>query len=97
LSIHVIGSSDIVIGFQLIGIKGIITEDPDEAKQKIIDISKSAKLSFIIIENKIAEKIEDFLDDFTLKNLNVLITTIPGIGETLPDLDSSSLLKKIIR
>jgi len=95
LDIHVIGSNDLIIGFQLIGIKGTRTESPAEAKEKILELSKTEDIIFIIIENSIARELEDFLKEFKLKHLNIIITEIPGINEKLPDFDSSKLLKSI--
>ncbi|MHA1309445.1 MAG: V-type ATP synthase subunit F [Candidatus Helarchaeota archaeon] len=95
MKIHLIGSKDIIIGFELIGIKGTVFEGKDETIDLIQKLIKSEDFVLLIIENFIYDQLEDFLDDIRIKNLNVIIVKIPGLNEEFPKFDPNKIYRQI--
>lgn len=99
MDIHVIGSKDILLGFELIGVNGIEVENKnlDHVKEKLLKFSEAKENVFIIIEQAIADSLGEFLIEFELDNLHLFIITIPGIDEEFPEFNSTEFLKNLIK
>ena len=93
LKIHVVGSEDTVIGFGLVGINGTIVKNPEEAKQLLETFTKPRKYDLIIINTRLLQGLEQFIDDYRLNSENPILFDIPD--ET--GIPIEHLLKKFVK
>ncbi|MHA1378294.1 MAG: V-type ATP synthase subunit F [Candidatus Helarchaeota archaeon] len=101
--LYVIGDRDTVIGFRLLGIEGQIIEDLESEitinnlKNLIADLQKRPKKGLLIINEKIAEIIEDLILEIRMNNEDIIVIEIPDrAGTKKPPLDLNYIMKKIV-
>lgn len=100
---HVIGFRDTVIGFRLLGIEGTIinnikNEDSiNQVKNLIKQLQRRQDYGLIIINEKIAEKLEDLILSIKINHENIIIIEIPDrSGSIKPRLDLNYIIQKVV-
>ncbi|MHA1278455.1 MAG: V-type ATP synthase subunit F [Candidatus Helarchaeota archaeon] len=77
LKIHAIGTEDTIIGFGLIGINGTVTTSPEKAKERLMELANSTEYDVLIINSKLLQGLEEFIDDYRLNPENPILVDIP--------------------
>ena len=75
---YVIGDKDLVLGFRLVGIKGIIVSNRDESLEALRRIIKEEDAKIIFISEELSVQIQDELDAIRSRNDGPLIVEILG-------------------
>lgn len=91
LGIYVIGSEDTVTGFGLIGISGRALNSAKDAQKLLIEIAQKKEYKIIIINRKLFEGIEEFIQNYRLNSENPILVEIPdetgvAVYESVKDL-----------
>ena len=74
---YMIGNEDFALGFQLIGIKGIIVLNSDEALKILKEIIKKEGSALIFISEELSSQIQEELDEIRSQS-DALIIEVPG-------------------
>lgn len=77
LKIYVIGSDDTVIGFGLIGINGTVVADPNSMKELLLRLTNPKQYDLIIINSRLLQGIEDFIENYRLNPENPILFDVP--------------------
>lgn len=86
MKIHVIGSEDTVIGFGLIGIEGTIMTNPEDVKDLLLKLRSPRQYDLIIINTKLLQGLEDFIEKYRLNADNPILFDIPDeTGVSMPE------------
>lgn len=97
-SVAVIGDVDTITGFKLGGVtKGYVVNTEDEAKKALDELIEN-KISIIIITQKIADEIREYINKTIGSEIVPMIIEIPDKnGESETDNDQMrSLIKRVI-
>jgi V/A-type H+-transporting ATPase subunit F len=97
-SVAVIGDSDTVIGFKLGGVKeGRVVKNDNDAEVALDELINN-DISIIIITEKIAENIREFIDKKVGSDVLPMIIEIPDkSGSSVGDSDPmNELIKRVI-
>jgi V/A-type H+-transporting ATPase subunit F len=74
----VIGDPDMVTGFRLVGVKGIIIFTVDEAWRALSKAIENVDVAVVIISEEFSTKMRDKIDKLRLSRIAPLIVEIPG-------------------
>jgi len=74
----VIGDRDMVIGFQLVGVRGVEVSSVEEAWRALSKAVKNVEVGVIIISEEFSTKMQDKIDELRLSRRIPLIVEIPG-------------------
>jgi V/A-type H+-transporting ATPase subunit F len=77
MKFYVIGDSDTVLGFQLVGLEGEEVRSPEEAQEALKKAFQIEGLGIIIITERIASTIRNLVDQYVYKATFPLIIEIP--------------------
>lgn len=77
LKVFVIGERDTVLGFSLIGIEGLATDDVDVAAKKLDDLLRDPNLGMILITSGIANKMIPTIENLKASAALPVILEIP--------------------
>jgi vacuolar-type H+-ATPase subunit F/Vma7 len=92
----VIGDFDMVTGFQLVGIKGIIVSTVDEARHTLLKAVEDVDIALIIISEDFSTQMRDSIDNLRLNRIAPLIVEIPGRSGPSGAIDISRIVHKAI-
>jgi V/A-type H+-transporting ATPase subunit F len=92
----VIGDFDIVTGFRLVGIKGVVVSTVDEARHTLLKAVEDIDVALIIISEDFSTKMRDSIDDLRLNRIAPLIVEIPGKSGPSGVIDMSNIVRKAI-
>jgi len=92
----VIGDCDMVTGFRLVGIKGVVVSTVDEARRTLSKAVESVDVALIIISEDFSTKMRDSIDNLRLNRIAPLIVEIPGRLGPSGAIDMSSIVRKAI-
>jgi vacuolar-type H+-ATPase subunit F/Vma7 len=73
----VIGDRDVVTGFSLVGVKGVVVSSVDEAWRALSKAVESVDTAIIIISEEFSSKMKDKIDGLRLNPIAPLIVEIP--------------------
>lgn len=92
----VIGDRDMVTGFRLVGIKGIVVSTVDEARRTLFKSVEDVDVAVIIIGEDFSTKIRDSIDKLRLDRIAPLIVELPGRSGPSGAIDMSAIVRKAI-
>jgi len=92
----VIGDCDMVTGFRLVGIKGVVVSTVDEARRTLSKAVESVDVALIIISEDFSTKMRDSIDKLRLNRIAPLIVELPGRLGPSSAIDMSSIVRKAI-
>lgn len=93
--IIVIGNEEITLLLGLLGIEGIIIEDPNKFIEKFNELKKNPSIGMIIIALNLPKMILDFVIDFKFNNRRPLIFVLPDIFES--NIENEDVILNIIK
>ncbi len=82
LKIHVIGTEDTVLGFGLIGISGTIAQNSEMVKQTLEQYANPKQYDLIIVNSRLLQGLEEFIDNYRLNSENPILFDIPDESGT---------------
>ena len=92
----VIGDYDVVTGFQLVGIKGVVVSTIDEARHTLLKAVEDVDVALIIVSEDFSTKMRDIIDDLRLNRIAPLIVEIPGRSGPSGEIDMSNIVREAI-
>jgi vacuolar-type H+-ATPase subunit F/Vma7 len=95
---YVIGDSDMITGFQLVGVEGVEATSTDEARQALNGALSRSDVGIIIIsEAFLADSaIRDEVDKIRQERVTPLILAIPGSKGPANEMQLSAMISKIL-
>jgi vacuolar-type H+-ATPase subunit F/Vma7 len=96
LHVIIIGGNDMVTGFQLVGMKGIIVSTVDEAKRALLKLVENIDVAIIIISETFSTKLRSTIDELRLNRIAPLIIELPGKSGLTSTIDMSRIVGKAI-
>ncbi len=95
VKIFTIGSKSFVTSFQLAGIPGKISENPQNALQEIKTLTDDSDVGLILVSDDITESINDELTALRAEK-STLVFALPAAGSEKSEVDYRVMLKKIL-
>ena len=95
MKVVTVGSKEFVTSFQLAGVSGTISNTPQDALEKIKELTDDANVGLVLVGDDISKPIEDQLTDLRSKK-STLVFSLPAVGSTKTDTDYRIMLKKIL-
>jgi len=97
LGLYVIGTGDTVVGFGLIGISGKVVHTARDAQKLLVELAQNKVYKIIIINSKLIDEIEEFVENYRLNPENPVLVEIPDeTGATAVYESVKDLLKRSI-
>ncbi len=78
---YVIGDEDLVLGFQLLGIRGIVISNEKEFPKILREIVSKKDAKIIFISEDLSSRFQEEIDSFRSKNYGLLIVEMPKKGK----------------
>jgi V/A-type H+-transporting ATPase subunit F len=95
VKIFTVGSKSFVTSFQLAGIPGKISEDPQKALQEIKTLTDDSDVGLVLVSDDITESINDELTTLRAEK-STLVFSLPAAGSKKTEVDYRVMLKKIL-
>ena len=76
-SVFVLGEADTVLGFSLIGIDGLATDDPDMATRKLDELRRDEDVGLILVTSGLAGRMRPALEHILAATALPLVFEIP--------------------
>ena len=92
----VIGDYDMVTGFRLVGINGVVVSTVAEAQHMLSKAVEDIDVALIIISEDFSTKIRNFVDELRLNRISPLIIELPGRSGPSGAIDMSTIVNKAI-
>ena len=92
----VIGDYDMVTGFRLVGIRGVVVSTVDEARYTLSKTVEDIDVALVIISEDFSTKIRNTVDELRLNRIAPLIIELPGRLGPSGAIDLSTILRKAI-
>jgi vacuolar-type H+-ATPase subunit F/Vma7 len=92
----VIGDTDMVSGFQLVGVKGKEAHSLEEAKQLFSDALKREDLAILIISEDFSSQMRKEIDETRLNLVSPLIVELPGRFGPKGEISMSEIVTKAL-
>jgi len=92
--ILVIGYDEVVLLLGLLGIEGIVLNNPDKFLKTFNNIIKKPSIGMVIVALDLPDDIVDFLIDFKLNNRRPFIFYLPDIFK--PNIENETIFLKRI-
>ena len=95
---YVIGDSDMITGFRLIGVEGIEVSTDNEALQALHTALTQSDIGFIIISEAFSNNplVREEVDKLRQERVTPLIVEIPGSKEEPNKIQLSDMVSKIL-
>ena len=95
---YVIGDSDMITGFRLVGVEGIEVTSADEAWQALNKALARGDLAIIIISEEYSTRpqLQETIDKIRRERRNPLIVEIPGSRGKPSEIRMSDLISKTL-
>ena len=84
MKILVIGNSEAVLGYSLVGVDGKAVDEPDEINLALDNAMRDPTLGIILITGDMAEKIRPRMDELQLHSTVPLVVEIPAPARVQP-------------
>ena len=95
VKIFTVGSKAFVTSFQLAGIPGKISENPQKAFQEIKTLTDDSDVGLVLVSDDITESINDELTALRAEK-STLVFALPAAGSEKTEVDYRVMLKKIL-
>ncbi|PJC50364.1 MAG: ATPase [Nitrosopumilales archaeon CG_4_9_14_0_2_um_filter_34_16] len=95
MKIFTVGSKSFVTSFQLAGIPGKISEDPQKAFAEIKTLTDDSDVGLVLVSDDITESISDELT-LLRSQKSTLVFSLPATGSEKTEVDYRVMLKKIL-
>ena len=92
----VIGDRDMVIGFQLVGVRGVAVSSVDEAWRALSKAVENMEIGIVIISEEFSTRMRDKIDELRLSRTIPLIVEIPGRLGPSKAIDVSDVVRRAI-
>ena len=89
------GNRSFVTSFQLAGVAGVISEDPQEALTEIKRLADDDEVGLVLVSDDVSAPINDELTELRSKT-STLVFSLPAAGSKKTDVDYRLMLKKIL-
>jgi V/A-type H+-transporting ATPase subunit F len=96
MKIIAVGDNVFVNSLRLSGIEGYVIEEEKEAQEMLIQLSKSEEVGLILVDDRLASRLESFLTELRKSRPLPLIFSLPRPGGTLRTKDYREFIKKIL-
>jgi len=90
-----VGTRSFVTSFQLAGVPGIISENPQRALDEIKKLSEDPQVGLVLVSDDISGPINDELTSLRSQK-STLVFSLPASGSKKVDVDYRVMLKKIL-
>ncbi len=74
----VIGSEDAVLGFQMVGVSGMVVKAPEAATEVFRQVLEEADIGVILLTEDVANMMRETVDEYIFSHKFPLICEIPG-------------------
>jgi len=95
VKIFTVGSKSFVTSFQLAGIPGKISENPQMALEEIKTLTEDSDVGLVLVSDDITESINDELTTLRAEK-STLVFALPATGSDKTEVDYRVMLKKIL-
>jgi V/A-type H+-transporting ATPase subunit F len=95
VKIFTVGSKSFVTSFQLAGIPGKISEDPQKALEEIKTLTDDSDVGLVLVSDDITKSINDELTALRSEK-STLVFALPATGSDKTEVDYRVMLKKIL-
>lgn len=95
VKIFTVGSKSFVTSFQLAGIPGKISENPQNALKEIKALTDDSDVGLVLVSDDITESISDELTALRTEK-STLVFALPAAGSEKTEIDYRVMLKKIL-
>ena len=95
VKIFTVGSKSFVTSFQLAGIPGKISENPQKALEEIKTLTDDSDVGLVLVSDDITESINDELTALRAEK-STLVFALPATGSDKTEVDYRVMLKKIL-
>ncbi|WP_297443698.1 V-type ATP synthase subunit F [Nitrosopumilus sp.] len=95
VKIFTVGSKSFVTSFQLAGIPGKISENPQKALEEIRILTDDSDVGLVLVSDDITESINDELTALRAEK-STLVFALPATGSEKTEVDYRVMLKKIL-
>jgi V/A-type H+-transporting ATPase subunit F len=95
VKIFTVGSKSFVTSFQLAGIPGKISENPQNALEEIKTLTDDSDVGLVLVSDDITESISDELTALRAEK-STLVFALPAAGSEKTEIDYRVMLKKIL-
>jgi V/A-type H+-transporting ATPase subunit F len=95
VKIFTVGSKSFVTSFQLAGIPGKISENPQNALEEIKTLTDDSDVGLVLVSDDITESIGDELTALRAEK-STLVFALPAAGSEKTEIDYRVMLKKIL-
>ncbi|AFS83060.1 vacuolar H+transporting two-sector ATPase F subunit [Candidatus Nitrosopumilus sediminis] len=95
VKIFTVGSKSFVTSFQLAGIPGKISENPQKALEEIKTLTDDSDVGLVLVSDDITESINDELTALRAEK-STLVFALPATGSEKTEVDYRVMLKKIL-
>ena len=95
VKIFTVGSKSFVTSFQLAGIPGKISENPQNALEEIKTLTDDSDVGLVLVSDDITESINDELTALRAEK-STLVFALPATGSEKNEVDYRVMLKKIL-
>ncbi len=95
---YVIGDEDLVLGFQLLGIRGTVVSNEKEFPEILRRIAEEKDVKIIFIGEDLSTRFQDEIDSLRSKKQDILIVEVPERGKAGGGIPTAQkLLQKILK
>ncbi len=95
MKIFTVGSKSFVTSFQLAGVPGKISENPQDALEEIKTLTDDPEVGLVLVSDDITESINDELTALRTEK-STLVFALPAAGSEKSEVDYRVMLKKIL-
>ncbi len=95
MKLFTVGNKSFVTSFQMAGVPGIISENPQMAFDEIKKLTDDPDVGLILVSDDIVESIDDELTALRAKK-STLVFALPATGSAKTQVDYRVMLKKIL-
>ncbi len=95
VKIFTVGSKSFVTSFQLAGVPGVISENPQKALDEIKRLTEDSDVGLVLVSDDITESINDELTELRAEK-STLVFALPATGSEKTEVDYRVMLKKIL-
>lgn len=95
MRICTVGSKSFVASFQLAGVPGVVSTTPEQALDRIRELTDDEEVGLVLISDDIAGPITDELTALRAQS-SALVFALPAAGSAKSEVDYRAMLKKIL-
>ena len=95
MKVVTVGSKSFVTSFQLAGVQGVISEDPQKALVEIQKLTDDTDVGLVLVSDDVTKSIEDELTKLRAEK-STLVFALPAAGSEKTEVNYRDMLKKIL-